>query len=209
MGGIHIYYTIVITSIVSLLVNKSRLDTKLFLYFFLLLLSVIIVETPKLLFWEQLDIILHQFYDPIELTLLGLIYGHVLRNRVVKKSIPFLIVTSWLFLIFELWLPVTESVKLLIDLFSYLVIITFSLLYFIESFSPPFAKTTIYKNAFFWINCGNLFFYAGTLLHGTLRDVMPNMTPDQQLIMDYISAVFNQTLYLLYLVGFNSSRLFK
>lgn len=197
-----IYMALVVACLMACAVNK-RFFRETYLYFLLLLSSVLLFESGGLLWPEKAQNVLNHVYQPVEFTLLTLIYKTILKNHFIsrhwKKIVWGFVVVSLSLSVFVEGLTAPNTLSFLMG--SVLVII-YALLYVYELYAYPPQYDGLFSNPYFWINTGHLFFYCGTFFQMGLDAYLMGIDIEVAMQLRIIIKALNYTLYTLYLTGF-------
>ena len=202
-----IYYGLLLLCLLMLLVNAKKLARQHL--FFIPVLSLAICTQ---FIAESMEgkpdghYFLFHIYIPLEYLLLSMYYLLLFRSGFIKV---FLITTNLVLLVFcaayyfwgkRMWKPdysdfVVES-----------IFISFLVIYFFVRLFKTEQSISLLRYTDFWINTGNLFFYAGCMfvmgMHYSLRE--QNHVLAEELLQ--INYYLNLILYLFYLIGFSWKR---
>ena len=154
--------------------------------------------------------ILNHVYQPLEFTLLTLIYGKVLKYSWFKKAMFPMIAIFWavsLFLSIEVEGLENENVLSLV--ISYFLVIIFAAIYHFQLLTNPLKGERLFRQPFFWINTAHLFFFLGTFFQMGFDAYLEKRWPGAAVDLRIIAYVLNLMLYSLYLVGFTCKQIFK
>jgi hypothetical protein len=147
--------------------------------------------------------LLEHLYQPIEFTILALLYREQLQSAIFKKIIPWLVGLFWLMaLLFMFFIEGTDEQSTATFLTESIIIIVFAVRYTYELYFFPPEDESLLRIPFFWINTGHLFYCAGTFFQMGFDTYLSIHFPKLQENLSHISHILNYTLYLLYLTGF-------
>ena len=200
-----IAYTLYIVLIASCLVS-SILNRKLlgrFALFFSVLLGITLVfESLTYVIDMEYKNLLNHLYQPLEFTLMILIYQRVIIYSWFKKLVLPTILVFW-----SVSIGLSAGVEGLYEpntlsfLIGSVLIIGLATIYHIQLLTTPGKETSIFRVPFFWINTGNLFFFLGTFFQMGLNTYLQDRAPDIAHELILINIAMNLILYTLYLIG--------
>lgn len=209
MISFWIYISLLIACLIACSINRQFvLDT--YKFFQILFVLVLLFEICGFYITTDYENLLNHLYQPLEFVLMTLIYKHILSNSVIKKNSNILIIAF--VLVSLLASTVIEGIfepNTISFLLGSTVYILFGLIYVYELYAKPPQSSSLFKNPYFWINTGNLFFYCGTFfqmgLDAYLFSIDINLANELRIIVK----ILNYTLYSLYLIGFICRRIFR
>jgi hypothetical protein len=199
-----IYLLLVLACLIAYLQNKQGLPI-FFKYFQYLLTFILIFEYSQENFNlpQKISFLLDHIYEPIEFTLLSLIYNKAIHNKKIKKFI-FINIFIYILIAF-VFSGIIEGVGN-VNTFSFLIsstlLILYSIFYFYELFLRPQLEDSLFKTPFFWINTGTLFYCGGTFFQMGIHSYLLSNNSSLADSLKVISQFFNYLLYTLYLIGF-------
>jgi hypothetical protein len=202
----ELYYLLMAASLLALLVNRRRLDRRLFLFAPLLLLALLSDGSADIFGNEHW---LHNFiftiYTPVEYGLLSIITASFLQNEAWKKaiyySIPVFAIAS---IGIQVWLKPLGSFYTYLDAsIGAPLLCLWTLLFFVE-LSADRNITPFVRNPLFWIATGNLLFYSVSAFSYSFRGYLKeNGSADYVEILDWVTRMGNLLLYFFYLIAFS------
>lgn len=205
----YIYLGIVFACLVSYLLNRQAFPSY-FKNFSYLFVAIIIFELAGLLLPEKHNNLLDHIYQPIEITLLSIIYWHIIESKEMKKVVLYSTTIYWLFCAFSsLLLEGIYSQNTLSFISGSVIIAFYSLCYVYQLYSQPPKAESLLVNTFFWINTAHLFFYYGTFFQMGLDAYIKDRDAALARKLEVINFALNYTLYILYLIGFLCKKIFK
>ena len=161
----QIYYGLQVFCLVALIFNRYRLARENLVFIPIIFSSLLIQFLGDLLKARGLSYyFLFHIYIPVEYVFLGVYYSTILINKVVRFFITFSTVAFFLsYLVYYLldfdafMAPSFSQFVVSSVLISICVVI-----YFIELFQKE-ENLILLRETSFWVNAGNLLFYAGCL----------------------------------------------
>jgi hypothetical protein len=202
-----IYYLLITASLLALLLNRRRLDRRLYLFIPLLLLALV-PDGLKDVLGEQhwLQNFFFSIYTPVEYTLLCLVLISYLKKKrlrmVIYISIPVFILVS---LSVQLWLKQGDSFFEYLDiLIESPLLCTWTLLYFFQLAADK-DETGVVRNPMFWIAIGNLIFFSSSIFSYGFGGYLEYVAYEKK----YIDFVYNLgryanlLLYIFYIIAFS------
>ena len=197
-----VYYGLMFLCVITLVWNRNRLDKK-----HLLFLPIVVIAITTQLLAEVIEkedrshYFLFHLYIPLEYLLLSLYYYYLFRVKLVKWLLVFTNVVLFTFCIVHyylgknFWLP---------DFSDFALGAAFNSLLVIAFFVSLFRKEEVVLMRYpdFWINTGNLLFYAGCLfVMGLYHSLHQKDEKLAEQLMD-INHYLNLVLYLFYFIAF-------
>jgi len=181
-----------------------------FKYFNFLFIVVIVFEIlgEILKYYGLANYFLDHLYQPIELTILSIIYKRAIRSYPFQKIIIFIIVLFWFVsLYYSFNVEGVENENKFSFFLGSFIVIFYSYRYIFELYTDPPAKGSLLNNPFFWIVTANLFYYYGIYFYMGLRNFITDESMRDKLKI--INMSLNYALYILYLIGFSCRKIFK
>lgn len=205
------YILLIIACLVAYLLNKQSFPSY-FINFLYLFIAVIVFELTALAL-QSIDVnhnFLDHLYQPVEVTLLSVVYYHVIPYRSFKKMMFFIIPLFWMFCLYASVFAegITEP-NTISFIAGSIIIIFYSMVYLVQLFTEPPTKDNLLAIPFFWINTGHLFFYFGTFFQMGMDTYIRSIDFALAEKLVVINYALNFTLYLLYLNGFLCRKVFK
>lgn len=202
-----LYYILITASLLILLLNRQRLDRRLYL-FIPLLIFALLPECSRDLLGEGhwLHQLTFALYSPIEYFILCLVIASYLKNQKVRKviyySIPVFIIIS---LVIQIWLkPMGNFYKYLDMQIEHPLLCIWTLVYFFQLASDK-KELSFKENPMFWISIGHLFFYSASTFSYGFGSYLAHIGNEEfSDIVNWISKIFNLVLYLFYTIAFIS-----
>ena len=161
----QVYYGLMGISLLALLVNYSRLSKSIRIFVPIILLAILTQAAGDLLKANGKDhFFLFHIYIPAEYGLLCVYYHAIIKNRWLKSIIA---VSAVVLIIYYGIYYMLDGAAFLAKSFGDFVITSllisiWTLAYFTELFHQE-AKINLVRYPNFWINTGNILFYAGCL----------------------------------------------
>lgn len=205
------YILLLIACLATLLLNRQSLPSY-FSYFLYLLLVVIVFEVAgQTLSREHLNAnFLDHVYQPLEVTILSLVYARVVVSLTFRRVVAFLVPAFWAFAAFStFYVEGIASANTASFIGSTLVISFYALVYVYQLYNLPPSSESLLTVPFFWINTGHLFFYFGTFFQMGMDSYIRQADPALAGRLVVINHALNFALYLLYLIGFSCRKVFK
>jgi len=220
-----LYIGIIIACLIVNYLNRQFLP-HYFRYFQLLFIIVIIFETLGEIYKDFSIIILvirsgkilkyfkvntsflDHFYQPVELTLLSIVYKSAIKSYTFQKIVIYIILVFWFVALgYSFFVEgIFNENKFSFFLGSFIVII-YSYRYIFELYTSPPAMVNLLTIPFFWIVTANLFYYYGIYFYMGLESFITNEAMRDKLKV--INMALNYALYILYLIGFSCRKIFK
>ena len=196
-----VYYILFSLNILVILLSLKKVG-KMFLPIFLLIPVALFTE----IFAENFDnikFVANHIYHIAEMLLLSGYYYLQYQNKKTKRLVlvGFIVYSILLFMHYSLH-PRAFFVSNFYDfVLNSILIILFVILYFFEELNNEII-TPFYKEPSFYINVGNLFFYAGTMLVMGFKYLVEKTNPALGESLMLINHSLNLLLYALYLLAF-------
>ena len=205
----YIYLSLVAAGLIVSIINRKQLGSYA-TYITILLGVVLLVESRDYEIEDTLAHIINHAYQPVEFTLMALIYGKVLKYRWYKKALIPMIIIFWVISLFlSIGIEGVENENALSLVVSYFLVVVFASVYHFQLLSNPQKNEGLFRQPFFWINTAHLFFFLGTFFQMGFDAYLEKKMPDAAIDARTISHVLNLALYSLYLVGFTCKQIFK
>lgn len=205
------YILLLIACLTTLLLNRQSLPSY-FGYFVYLLLIVIVFEVVgQALSLEHINAnFLDHAYQPLEVTILSLVYARVIMSVTFRRLVAFIVPAFWAFAAFSTFdLEGLASINTASFIGSTLVISFYALVYVFQLYKLPPSSESLLTVPFFWINTGHLFFYFGTFFQMGMDSYIRQADRALAERLVVINHALNFALYLLYLIGFSCRKVFK
>ena len=142
-------------------------------------------------------------YQPIEFFWLILMYSKAIKDHRLKNYRYIWISIYTVIALLLSWFVGNQFTTF--NTFSYLleaVVITFLALYFMyEEYHYGPEDWNLFRQPFFWINTGNLFFFTVTFFHKGLDNYFLDHFPEIAKQSRYIMVFSNYLLYIMYTIG--------
>src|SRR5687767_14610849 len=107
--------------------------------------------------------ILDHLYQPIEFTLLSVIYYHAISHRTFRKLIKFIVgIFILVSVLSSVWVEGIFAPNTISFIIGSTFIIFYSIVFMFQLYTLPPTAESLLVNPFFWINTAHLFFYCGT-----------------------------------------------
>lgn len=203
-----IYYGLLVLCLVALFLNLRKIDKENKIFLPIIFLAIVTQFVGDIL---QSRGISHYFifhiYIPIEYILLCIYYLTLIENKIVRLLIAG---SAAIFFLFNLLYYILDNKAFFAPSFSSFVVsavlLSFWIIcFFVELFQKE-EKIYLLSYSAFWVNTGNLLFYAGCLFVMGLYFTL--LEKDRVLAgkMLYINYTLNLILYIMYLIAFTCFR---
>lgn len=201
------YYLLITASLSILLLNRQRIDRRLYLFIPLLILALLPDGANDVLgekhWFSNFAFII---YTPLEYLLLCIIIASYLHSKTIRKfiyiSIPVFIVIS---LVDQLWLKKNGNYfyQYLDALIENPLVCVWTLFYFFQLAADD-KELSFKNNPMFWICIGNLLFYsASTFSYGFGGYLAHPGNRKYADIVNWIGRIFNIVMYTFYIIAFS------
>ena len=205
----HIYLSLIASGLVVSIINRKHLGNYS-TYMTVLLGMVLLFEWYDYEIDDKLAHFLNHVYQPLEFTLLALIYGKVLDYSWFKKAMLPMIAAFWgLSLFLSVEVEGLENENALSLVISYFLVVVFASIYHFQLLTNPVMGERLFRQPFFWINTAHLFFFLGAFFQMGFDAYLEKRWPYSAFDLCTIGYVLNLMLYSLYLVGFTCKQIFK
>ncbi len=204
-----IYLSLVASGFVFSYFNRKQLGS--YATFLTILLGMVLLfeSFDYYIDVEQANLLNH-FYQPLEFTLMVLIYGKVFNYSRFNRLIIPAITGFWaISLYLSIFVEGIQEYNTLSMILGYFCVIVLAAVYHAKLFTNKLGDTRLFRQPFFWINTAHLFFYLGTFFQMGFNAYLRNKSPESAHNLLYINYVLNLSLYSLYLVGFTCKQIFK
>jgi hypothetical protein len=201
---------LIIACLAAYQLNKQFLPPYLKFLQYLLLVALIFEIADEILTHYEINThFLDHLYQPIELTLLSILYVFAVDQDSFRKALRVILPSTVVMML--IWSFKVEGI-LNANTGSFLlgsiVITVYAIVYKYRLFTSPPTKESLLVNPFFWINTANLFFYCGTFFQMGLHDYIRKSNPVLADELFVINHGLNYVLHILYLTGFLCKRIF-
>jgi hypothetical protein len=204
-----VYYGLLALSLITLLFNLKRLDRVYYWFIPLISLAIVVQVLGDVLKANNVkgySFVFH-IYQPLEYVLLASFYYRLLKNRWAKKSIVLSVVAMIGFSVIYYSSNYHSFYGAdFIDFCVQSVFISVWVIIFFGELLRSQEQLNLAKYPAFWINSGNLLFYAGCLfvmgLYFYLHKTDEKLANDLLQINHYLNLI----LYLLYSIAFICTR---
>jgi len=204
-----LYLLLITSGLVFSIVNRRQLGD-FSKYMTILLGMVLLFESFDYIIKVEHANFLNHIYQPIEFTLMVLIYGRVLDYGWFRKVMIPMIVIFWSLSIYlSIFVEGIENDNALSFVMGNFCIVIFAIIFHFQLLSNPSKEERLFRHPFFWINTAHLFFYLGTFFQMGFNAYLYERVPEVANSLMIINYVLNLSLYSLYLVGFTCKQIFK
>ncbi len=151
MVWFSIYVLIIIACLAAYLLNKQYLPVY-YQYFQYLFFVILLFELGGVLLPPEANHLLDHLYQPIEFTVLSLIYRHVISSARLKVIITYLIITFWaVSLYYSISIEGIFSQNTFSFILESVIIILYAFGYIYQLYTEPPKEESLLLNSFFWI----------------------------------------------------------
>jgi hypothetical protein len=206
-----VYIGIVIACLVTYWLNRQSLPAY-FKYFQYLFTAILFVEVGEIVLnhYRINSNFLDHLYQPVEFTLISLIYRQAIRTPKFDNLVKYLLFFFWIVSVFaSVVIEGIFSRNTISFILGSTLVIFYSIYYIFQLYTQPPTRESLLANPFFWINTAHLFFYGGTFLQMGMDSYLMKRDILLAQQLHVINYALNYTLYLLYLLGFVCRRIFK
>ena len=203
-----LYLLLVATVLTASIVNRKQLSNYGSLLSVLLGL-VLLFESFDYIIEKPERNILDHFYQPLEFTLLVIMYSKTLAYKWFNKYKLIYIIGFWVIAMYMSFaIEGLKTFNTLSFLLGSFLTIVMALLFQFQLFVKP-SKEHLFTKPFFWINTAHLFFYLGTFIQMGLNSYIKANNEELADNLHTISYILNYVLYILYFVGITCKTIFR
>jgi hypothetical protein len=176
------------------------------IYLFWLVFITLIVETIGLYYLKVLGKVaglVYAIFQPVEYTLMAIFFFLIIKSSIIKSiikiSIPFVLIWN---IINSLFFQSINGLNTYALLVVSLLFCSWTVVYFLQLLNSFDDEKILWKNPYFWVCTGVLFFYAGSFfLTCFINFILKNDSVTANKIWP-INHMLNIVMYSLYTYGF-------
>jgi len=172
--------------------------------------TVLLFESFDFLVDKTTSNILDHLYEPIEFTIITLIYSKTIHYKWFKLAKFPIIFSFWLLaIILSIFIEGLVERNMLSFIIGSFGTIVYAFIYKYQLFTTPPTKESLFRLSFFWINTAHLFFYLGTFFQMGMDTYLHAKAPETAYDLFLINYIMNYTVYGLYIIGMLCKKIFK